>query len=68
MNDTKELVIRMAEAEQETVAAINGIMAKHGLPGYIYEPILSKAHQKLIDLAGRELAEAIERSRVEEPK
>lgn len=59
MENEKDLVIRLAKAEQETVAAVNSIMAKYGLPGYLYEPILNKAHQKLIDLAGTELANAL---------
>lgn len=59
MSNEKDLVIRMAQADQETVAAVNGIMAKHGLPGYLYEPILNKTHQKLINLAGQELASAL---------
>ena len=58
MSKEKELVIRMAEAEQETVAALNGIMQKHGLPCFIFEPIVDKLHRQLIDGKAAELAEA----------
>lgn len=59
MSNEKDLVIRLAEAEQETVAFVNGIMQKHGLPCFLYEPVLNKAHQQLINGASRELASAM---------
>lgn len=58
MENEKELVIRMAEAEQEAVAAVNRIMAKHDLPCFLFEPILDKIHHQLIDGKTAELAQA----------
>lgn len=57
MNE-KELVITLAEAEQETVDAINGIMQKHGLPCYLFEPIVDKLHRQLIEGKSTELSQA----------
>lgn len=58
MANEKDLVIRMAEAEADTVAALNTIMQKHGLPCYLYEPIVDKLHRQLIDGKTAELAQA----------
>jgi hypothetical protein len=58
MNMEKELVIALAEAEQETTAAINSIMQKHGLPCYLFEPVVDKIHRQLIDGRASELAAA----------
>ena len=66
MANEKELVIRMADAEQETVAAVNNIMEKHGLPCFLFEPILDKIHRQLIDGKTAELAQAKARSHAEE--
>ena len=68
MANEKELVIRMAEAEQETVAAVNSIMANHDLPCFLFEPILDKIHRQLIDGKTAELAQAQARSRAEPAK
>lgn len=66
MANEKELVIRMADAEQETVAAVNSIMANHGLPCFLFEPILDKIHRQLIDGKTAELVQAKARSGAEE--
>lgn len=58
MQNEKELVIRVAEAEQETVAAVNSIMQKHGLPCFLFEPIVDKIHRQLIDGKTSELVAA----------
>lgn len=58
MANEKNLVIRMAEAEADTVAALNTIMQKHGLPCYLYELIVDKLHRQLIDGKTAELAQA----------
>lgn len=58
MKNEKELVIRMAEAEDETVAALNAIMQKYGLPCFLLEPIVDKVHRQLIDGKSSELAAA----------
>jgi len=66
MSNDKELVIVMAEAEQETVAAINYIIQKYGLPCFLMESILDKIHRQLIDGKLRELESA--KSRLTEKK
>lgn len=58
MANSKELVITMSEAEQETVAAMNTIMQKHGLPCFLFEPIVDKIHRQLIDGKTSELEAA----------
>ena len=65
MANEKELVIRMADAEQETVAAVNSIMEKHGLPCFLFEPILDKIHRQLIEGKTAELVQAKARSHAE---
>lgn len=62
MANEKELVIRMAEAEAATVAALNGIMQEHGLPCFLYEQILDKLHRQLIDGKVAELEAAQHRA------
>lgn len=54
----KELIIALHEAEAETVAAVNAIMHKHGLPCFLMEPIIDKLHRQLIDQKTAELAAA----------
>ena len=66
MANEKELVIRMADAERETVAAVNNIMEKHCLPCFLFEPILDKIHSQLIDGKTAELVQAKARSHAEE--
>lgn len=68
MQNEKELVIRVAEAEQETVAAVNSIMQKHGLPCFLFEPIVDKIHRQLIDGKTSELVAAKARADTEEEK
>ena len=58
MSNEKDLVIRMAEAEQEVVDAMNGIMQRHCLPCYLFESIVDKLHRQLIEGKARELLEA----------
>ena len=58
MQNEKELVIRVAEAEQETVAAVNSIMQKHELPCFLFEPIVDRIHRQLIDGKTSELVAA----------
>lgn len=64
MNEEKELVVALADAEHETVSAINAIMQKNGLPCYLMEMILGKIYQQLKDAKASELAEAIERAKI----
>ena len=58
MNDPKELIIALHEAEAETVAAVNAIMHKYGLPYFLMEPIIDKLHRQLIDQKTAELVVA----------
>ncbi len=52
---TKPLALAMEEAEKETIAAVNSIMAKYDLPCYFYEIIFDKVHRKLKDGSEGEL-------------
>lgn len=60
MKKEKELVIRMAEAEQELVAVVNSIMKKHALPCFLTELIFDRIHRQIIDGKTSELAAALE--------
>lgn len=61
MDNEKELVIRLAEAEKEMVTVFNAIMMKYGLPCFLLEPIVDKLHRQLIDGKASELAAAYAR-------
>lgn len=61
MQKEKELVIRMAEAEQELVDAVNSILQKNNLPFFLFEPIVDKIHRQIIDGKNAELTSAKER-------
>lgn len=58
MDNKKELVVALADAEQAAVATINAIMQENGLPCYLMEPIVDKIHHQLLDGKRSELAEA----------
>lgn len=58
MEKERELVLRLNEAETETVAAMNSIMSKHGLPCFLYEPIIDKIHRQLINGKAEEIESA----------
>ena len=58
MDNKKELVVALADAEQAAVATINAIMQENGLPCYLMEPIVDKIHQLLLDGKRSELTEA----------
>lgn len=62
----KELVITLAEAEQELVEAVNGILQKHGLPCYLFEPILDKVHRQVTEAKANELLAARARAQAGE--
>ena len=66
MTSDHELVQRMAEAEEDTVLALNAIMQKHGLPCFLFEPIVYKIYRQVVDGKAAELAEAKNRSNVKE--
>ena len=58
MEKQKELILRMAEAEQELVNAVNGVMQKHSLPCFLVEYMVEKIHRQLIDGKNSELVAA----------
>ena len=54
----KHLALVLEEAEVEAAAALNSILQKHGLPCYLFEPILDKLHRQILDGKAAELAAA----------
>ena len=58
MKSDRELIIAMAEAENQTAAAVAGIMQEHGLPCFLMETIVDKVHRQLIDGKTSELEAA----------
>jgi hypothetical protein len=54
----KNLALVLDEAEAETAAALNIILQKHGLPCYLFEPILDKLHRQILDGKAAEIAAA----------
>lgn len=58
MPNEKDLVIRMNEAEQDLVAAVNSIMQANQLPCFLFEPLFDKIHHHLIDGKNAELEAA----------
>lgn len=54
----KHLALVLDEAEAETAAAINSILQKHGLPCYLFEPIMDKLHRQVLDGKAAEIAAA----------
>ena len=61
MENTRELVLRIADAEAEAITAVNTIMQSHGIPCFLFEPIVDKIHRQLTDGKATELAAAKER-------
>lgn len=55
---SKPLVLEIDEAEKETVAEVNDIMAKHNLPCAFFEPIIAGIHRQLVDGKKNEVANA----------
>lgn len=68
MEHTRELVLRMAEAETDAVNAMNTIMQTHSLPCFLFEAIIEKIHRQLIDGKSSEVlaARARENSKPEQ--
>ena len=54
----KPLILEIDEAEKETIAAVNEIMARHNLPCAFFEPIIAGIHRQLIDGKKNEVATA----------
>lgn len=68
MENKRDLVLRMSDAEAETVNAMNTIMKTHGLPCFLFEMIVEKIHRQLIDGKSSEVlaARARENSKPEQ--
>lgn len=58
MENSRELVLRMADAEQELVSAVNIIIQKHSMPCFLVEHMVDRIHRQLIDGKAGELAAA----------
>ena len=58
MNKKRELILRIEEAEQATISALNEIIQAYDLPFFLFEPIIDKAHRQLIDGKKNELIAA----------
>lgn len=58
MSKEKDLVIRLADAEQELVDAVNRILQENALPFFLFEPIMDKIHRQIQDGKNAELAAA----------
>lgn len=58
MEKQKPLILRMEEAEQELVDAVNVIIQRHSLPCFLVEPMVDKIHRQVISGKAAELAEA----------
>lgn len=52
----RPLILEIAEAKEETVAAINGIIKRHNLPAYFMENIVGDIYRQIAAGAQQELA------------
>lgn len=66
MNNDTELVIRMHQAEEDLLSAVNSIMANQCLPCFLMEPIFAKVHRQLIDGKSAELKQAQDKKSAKE--
>lgn len=58
MSTVKDLIIRLSEAEQDLVTAVNNILQQHQLPFYLFEPIINNVHRQISDGKAAELEAA----------
>lgn len=58
MENQRELILRMTEAEQELVDAVNTIIQQHSLPCFLVEPMVGRIHAQLQQGKQLELAQA----------
>ena len=58
MENQRDLILRMTEAEQELVDAVNAAIQKHSLPCFLVEPMVGRIHAQLQQGKQQELAEA----------
>ena len=64
MENERELVLRIDDAEREFVEAVNAIAQKHKLPCFLMEPIVDKVHRAMIDGKNAEIAAAANREKL----
>lgn len=57
-NQNRELSLRMEDAENQLTEAVERVMAAHGLPCFLLEPIMAKVYQKVQNAKDQELAQA----------
>ena len=65
MENNRELALRMADAEQDAIDAVNHIIQKHNLPCFLFEPILWKVYRQLSDMKASEIQGAKQREQVQ---
>lgn len=63
MENNRELVLRIVDAEADTVSAINAIMQTYGLPCFLFELIIDKIHRQLVDGKSNEIMAARSREK-----
>lgn len=68
MENKRELILRMAEAEQELVDAVNAVIQKHSLPCFLVEFIVEKIHRQLVAGKENEWEQAKQREKTAEGK
>ena len=51
---TKPLVLRLREAKESIVAAVNAAIKEQELPCYLLEPIIAELHTQVSNTASRE--------------
>lgn len=68
MENTRELILRMSEAEQELVDAVNAVIQKHSLPCFLVESIVEKIHRQLVAGKENEWVQAKQREKTAEGK
>lgn len=63
MDKNRELVLRIADAENDVFNSMNSIMQVHNLPFFLFEPIIDKVHKQLIDGKMNEIEAAKQREK-----
>lgn len=61
MENNRDLILRVTEAEQELVDTVNAVIQKHSLPCFLVEPMVGRIHAQLQQGKQMELAQAEER-------
>ena len=61
MENNRDLILRITEAEQELVDSVNAVIQKHNLPCFLVEPMVGRIHAQLQQGKQMELTQAKER-------